>query len=289
MSQAAPHNTTTAVTHNAFVAPMHASVRRPVVNVPEGMGAPVTDSRDVAAFFGRAHKNVIQALRNSEEQCSPDFARLNFQPVFVEGRTRLVLSHYLLTKDAFTFAVLGFTGGDAARFKEAYIAEFNRMEDELRRRDTPAPQADIMTLLRDPRAALELIGHYATQTLALQAEVEEKGRALVVSQNRVAEQRPVVEAFKEIADASGSYCITDAAKVVGVRPIDLRKHLRDHEWIYTRKGGSEEIAAQCRLNDGCLVHKVYVDPAGVSHVQVRVTAKGVARLSLAMHQRLPGL
>jgi hypothetical protein len=36
-----------------------------------------------------------------------------------------------MTKDGFVFLVMGFTGKKAAAFKEAYIAEFNRMEAQL--------------------------------------------------------------------------------------------------------------------------------------------------------------
>lgn len=36
-----------------------------------------------------------------------------------------------MTKDGFVFLVMGFTGKKAAAFKEAYIAEFNRMEAGL--------------------------------------------------------------------------------------------------------------------------------------------------------------
>jgi hypothetical protein len=37
-----------------------------------------------------------------------------------------------MTKDGFTFLVMGFTGRKAASFKEAYIARFNEMEAEIR-------------------------------------------------------------------------------------------------------------------------------------------------------------
>ena len=36
-----------------------------------------------------------------------------------------------MTKDGFAFLCMGFTGEKAGRFKEAYIAEFNRMSDTL--------------------------------------------------------------------------------------------------------------------------------------------------------------
>lgn len=42
---------------------------------------------------------------------------------------------YYMTRDGFTFLVMGFTGKVAAQFKEDYINAFNRMEAELK---TPA-------------------------------------------------------------------------------------------------------------------------------------------------------
>ncbi|WP_395839891.1 Rha family transcriptional regulator, partial [Edwardsiella tarda] len=41
-----------------------------------------------------------------------------------------------MTKDGFVFLVMGFTGKRAAAFKEAYIAEFNRMEAQLLQKTT---------------------------------------------------------------------------------------------------------------------------------------------------------
>lgn len=40
---------------------------------------------------------------------------------------------YLMTSDGFTFLAMGFTGARAAEFKERHIAEFSRMEAELRK------------------------------------------------------------------------------------------------------------------------------------------------------------
>ena len=42
-----------------------------------------------------------------------------------------------MTKDGFTFLVMGYTGKKAAAFKEAYIKRFNEMEAELRKKDNP--------------------------------------------------------------------------------------------------------------------------------------------------------
>ena len=43
---------------------------------------------------------------------------------------------YYITRDGFTFLVMGFTGKVAAKFKEYYINAFNAMEETLRKNET---------------------------------------------------------------------------------------------------------------------------------------------------------
>lgn len=92
-------------------------------------GKAVTTSQAVAEYFIKRHDNVIQKLKSLD--CSPEFNALNFKAVDycdAKGEKRPM---YEMTKDGFVFLVMGFTGKKAAAFKEAYIAEFNRMEAEL--------------------------------------------------------------------------------------------------------------------------------------------------------------
>lgn len=95
-------------------------------------GKAVTTSLDVAAYFHKLHKNVIQKIESLD--CSPEFSSANFS-AHVEnikaGAVNRDSKFYEMTKDGFVFLVMGFTGKKAAAFKEAYIAEFNRMEAEL--------------------------------------------------------------------------------------------------------------------------------------------------------------
>ncbi|WP_258549008.1 Rha family transcriptional regulator [Thalassospira profundimaris] len=44
-----------------------------------------------------------------------------------------------MTKDGFTFLVMGFNGAQAALFKERYIEEFNRMEAQLKAQSLALP------------------------------------------------------------------------------------------------------------------------------------------------------
>ncbi|ELC9000043.1 Rha family transcriptional regulator [Salmonella enterica] len=92
-------------------------------------GKAVTTSKAVGEFFRKLHKNVIRAIESLE--CSPEFTRLNFELSEYTDSTGRKLPMYEMTKDGFVFLVMGFTGKKAAAFKEAYIAEFNRMEAEL--------------------------------------------------------------------------------------------------------------------------------------------------------------
>lgn len=95
-------------------------------------GRVVANSRDVAGAFGKRHDNILRDIDKLD--CSREFASLNFEECTsphptVPGR---IDRSFNLTRDGFVFLVMGFTGREAARFKEAYITAFNRMEEELR-------------------------------------------------------------------------------------------------------------------------------------------------------------
>ncbi|EKP2119627.1 Rha family transcriptional regulator, partial [Salmonella enterica] len=95
-------------------------------------GKAVTTSKAVGEFFRKLHKNVIQKIESLD--CSPEFASANFSAHtenIKAGAVNRDSKYYEMTKDGFVFLVMGFTGKKAAAFKEAYIAEFNRMEAEL--------------------------------------------------------------------------------------------------------------------------------------------------------------
>ncbi|EPI4879975.1 Rha family transcriptional regulator [Salmonella enterica subsp. enterica serovar Newport] len=92
-------------------------------------GKAVTTSRYVAEYFEKRHERVLDKIRSLD--CSPEFNEHNFVSVEYTDTKGEKRPMYEMTKDGFVFLVMGFTGKKAARFKEAYIAEFNRMEAEL--------------------------------------------------------------------------------------------------------------------------------------------------------------
>lgn len=97
-------------------------------------GRVFANSRDVAAFFGKRHDNTLQAIDNLS--CSPRFRALNFQETEIKvkaGVAERTIRTVDMTKDGFTFLVMGFTGAKAAEFKERYIEQFNAMEAALKK------------------------------------------------------------------------------------------------------------------------------------------------------------
>ncbi len=92
-------------------------------------GQAVTTTRSVSDFFGKRHADVIRRVETID--CSPEFTERNFALSDYKDPTGRTLPMYQITKNGFVFLVMGFTGKKAAQFKEAYIAEFDRMESEL--------------------------------------------------------------------------------------------------------------------------------------------------------------
>jgi len=83
-----------------------------------------TNSKDVAKFFNKAHKNILQSIEKLD--CSNESLTANFSAVKFQVRGRGFKS-YQMTKDGFMFLVMGFTGKKAAAVKEVYINAFNQM------------------------------------------------------------------------------------------------------------------------------------------------------------------
>ncbi|EDM1758279.1 transcriptional regulator [Salmonella enterica subsp. diarizonae] len=100
----------------------------PQVTVENGRA--VTTSVAVAEYFRKMHKDVLKKIDNID--CSAEFNERNFAPVEYVDAKGEKRPAYQITKNGFVFLVMGFTGKKAATFKEDYIAEFDRMENELR-------------------------------------------------------------------------------------------------------------------------------------------------------------
>ncbi|TCP43946.1 Rha family transcriptional regulator [Rhodovulum marinum] len=109
--------------------------RQPVVFARNG--GVFASSRDVAAFFGKRHDNVLRDIERliSEEPALLLGPLLKFEESFIEVETGNGTARrfrvFEMTRDGFTLLAMGFTGPRALRWKLCYIEAFNRMEAAL--------------------------------------------------------------------------------------------------------------------------------------------------------------
>ncbi len=87
-------------------------------------------SLEISNRFGKRHDNVLRAIENIE--CSQEFRRLNFEESTYNNRHNKAQPMFEITRDGFVFLCMGFTGTQAALWKERYIQAFNQMEAALR-------------------------------------------------------------------------------------------------------------------------------------------------------------
>lgn len=102
----------------------------------------VTDSRKVAEVFGKEHKNVIQAIENITAENSA-VSSMFYETDYTAG-TGKHYKMYLMNRDGFTLLAMGFTGKQALEWKLKYIKAFNDMEAELKAKQEPKSQIDIL-------------------------------------------------------------------------------------------------------------------------------------------------
>ncbi|MEK4876931.1 MULTISPECIES: Rha family transcriptional regulator [Paenibacillus] len=96
-------------------------------------GQAMTDSRSIADKFGKRHADILRSIKTLE--CSTEFTERNFALSEYSDRSGRKNPYYKVTRDGFVFLITGFTGREAARFKEDYIAAFNQMESQLQHQD----------------------------------------------------------------------------------------------------------------------------------------------------------
>lgn len=246
-------------------------------------GHAVALSTDVAAYFGKRHNHVIRDIENLLSQLGEEHL-LNFEEMLIDvvignGAVRKSRAFYM-NRDGFTLLAMGFTGSKALQFKLAYIDAFNKMEAELSSRHAK-PEFQIPQTFSE---ALRLAAD-----LEEQRAIEEQKRLAAESALAVAEPKAV--ALERISVSSGSLCITDAAKVLQVKPKELFQHLSAQKWIYKRGGVGTWIAFQDKIQGGFLEQKVTsVSRNGTSDKvveQCRVTTKGLSTLAQTFKIKLP--
>lgn len=127
-------------------------------------GKTVTDSLTVAEVFGKRHDNVIQDIKNLE--CSEEFSLLNFQESTYTNERGRTYPRYFITEKGFVLLVMGYTGKEAMRFKEMYIAEFEKMREQIQNRVPVLSPNEAMAL------ALQKTAEMMTKVPVLENRIE---------------------------------------------------------------------------------------------------------------------
>jgi Rha family phage regulatory protein len=112
------------------------------------------DSLYVAKFFSKNHFHVLRDIETLD--CSDEFRQTNFGLTSYKDEQGKKRPCYTMTRDGFTFLVMGYRGKKAAKFKELYIQRFNEMEKTIKslveaRQDFPLLTETIRQAHEEPK------------------------------------------------------------------------------------------------------------------------------------------
>jgi len=114
----------------------------------------IVSSLIISEHFRKAHRTVLRKIQLLD--CSEEFGRHNFvQSSYKNGQNK-EQPCYKITKDGFMFLVMGFTGKEAAMWKERFIKTFNEMEEKLREQDAPSKAEYLMEYLKGQQFVLHV-------------------------------------------------------------------------------------------------------------------------------------
>lgn len=179
-------------------------------------GSNVTTSFLVAETFGRRHDNVIRDIENLH--CSANFRTANFEETpYIHPQNGQVYPSYEITKDGFSFLVMGYTGAKAGEFKEKFINEFNKREAMLKSDDYIIERA--MAVL-------------ASRTKLLEAQLEARSTQLQLQESVIKESAPKVMYFDDVLQSETLITTNVIAKELGMSAITLNKILHENKVIY---------------------------------------------------------
>lgn len=89
----------------------------------------VVSSLQIAEHFGKEHGKVLKSIEKAQmTEAHFGLSDSPFRKTYYKDESGKNNPMYYLTRDGFSFVVMGFTGKKAAEWKWKYIAAFNEME-----------------------------------------------------------------------------------------------------------------------------------------------------------------
>jgi anti-repressor protein len=225
----------------------------------------LTNSLLVAEKFGKEHNKVIRDIQNLS--CSDEFRAANFGVSSYISLQNKELPMYVMTKDGFSFLVMGYTGVKAGMFKEEYIKAFNKMEETIKNGGFNVPKSF--------REALLLAAEQQEVIENQQKQIEEKNAKIEADKPKVLFSEAVSASNKSILVRELAKLITQNGYQIGEK--QLYERLRKAGYLCS-SGESRNQPTQTYMNIGLFEIKKRVimdgDEAKVYNTTV-VTPKGV--------------
>jgi Rha family phage regulatory protein len=162
-------------------------------------GLSVTTSLKVAEIFGKDHRKVCRDIE--ELSCSIEFNAANFGRISYTDSMNREQRAYEMTKDGFSFLVMGYTGEKAAKFKEDFIKAFNHNEALLKNPDYILAQAQRILFERVKNA---------------EALLRQKDERLALQEHELKQAAPKVEYYDSVLQAENTHTSTTIAKELGL-------------------------------------------------------------------------
>jgi len=169
----------------------------------------VVSSRQIADKFGKEHSKVLRTIENLE--LPEEFTKANFGLSEYIDNSGKKNKMFLISRDGFSFLVMGFTGKIAAAWKVKFIEAFNKMEKAL--------------LEKKPENAIEWA----------QAFIESETRRQEL-ELKVEEDKEKVEFHDAVTNTEDCKTFDEVAKTLGTGRNKLFKKLRDNDAKVLMKG-----------------------------------------------------
>lgn len=224
----------------------------------------LTNSLLVAEKFGKEHNKVIRDIQNLS--CSDEFRAANFGVSSYISLQNKELPMYVMTKDGFSFLVMGYTGVKAGMFKEEYIKAFNKMEETIKNGGFNVPKSF--------REALLLAAEQQEVIENQQKQIEEKNAKIEADKPKVLFSEAVSASNKSILVRELAKLITQNGYHIGEK--QLYERLRKAGYLCS-SGESYNQPTQTYMNMGLFHLKktsVICDGESKVYTVTKVTSKG---------------
>ena len=224
------------------------------ITLPTGSATLTMTTREIASLVEKEHKHVLRDAR--QMLAALGLSEKGYVQNWTDPQNGQSYPQLALPRDLTMTLVTGYS----IPLRKRVIDRL----DELERRIN-----DPMVALNDPATLRDLLLQNAERVLSLESVL--------------ATVQPRAEALERLTHADGTFCITDAAKALNQRPKDMFAWLQAKHWIYRRAGNGHWVGYQDKIQSGLLDHRVEevtrADGSTKITEQVRVTAKGMARLA----------